>query len=98
VARSSKTLAILTHFALEPPELLPIMYQYGNIDSDSFLMKNLVVYVANIPSNQDDTFFMIARGLMNIRIHIEILLFILLCSLNATIMYLLSKMTLLSLL
>ena len=98
VAYSSKTLAILTCFVLEPPELSPIIHQQVNINSDSSLTKNLVVHVANIPLNQDDTFFMIARGLTNIGIHIEILLFILLCSLNATIMHLLSQMTLLSLL
>ena len=98
VAYGSKTLAILTRFVLEPPELSPIIHQQVNINSNSSLTKNLVVHIANIPLNQDDTFFMIARGLTNIGIRIEILLFILLCSLNATIMHLLSQMILLSLL
>jgi len=98
VAYDSKTLAILTRFVLKPPELSLIMHQQVNIDSDSSLTKNLVVHVASIPSNQDNTFFMIARGLTNIGIHVEILLFILLCFLNIAIIHLLSQMTLLSLL
>ena len=98
VAYDSKPLVILTRFVLKPLELSLIMHQQVNIDSDSSLTKNLVVHVANIPSNQDNIFFMIARGLTNIGIHVEILLFILLCFLNIAIIHLLSQMTLLSLL
>ena len=40
------------------PGLLQIMLPLGNTDLDTFLGRNLSVYVVNTQLNQDDIFFM----------------------------------------
>ena len=61
---------------------LQIMLWWENIDLDSFLERNLSVYVGYIQLNQDGTFFMSVRDLMGIGIHEEISLVTLSCSWN----------------
>ena len=59
-------------------ELLLIMLQSVNIDLDSFLRKNLSVYMAYTQLNHKDIFFTIAEDSIAIGIQEEILLAILL--------------------
>jgi len=79
-----------THYVHVRLELLLIMYLSVNIDLDSFLEKNLSIYVAYIQSNHKDIFFMIAKDSMAIGIQEEILLVILLGFWRLILMLLLS--------
>ena len=77
-------------YVCEWPELLLITLQSVNIDLDSFLRKNLSVYVAHTQSNHKDIFFMIAEDSTAIGIQEEILLAILLGFWRLILMLLLS--------
>ena len=61
-------------------------------------MKNLGVLIVNIPSNQDATYSISVEDLTSTGIREEILLVILSCFWNITLVHLFSQMTLLSLL
>jgi len=69
-----------------------------NRDLDSSQTKNLDIHMVNTLLNQDNIYYMNAKDITSIRIQKEILSVILSCSLNETLMHLLSQIPLLSLL
>ena len=71
VVRSFKLSVTLIHYALEPPELLPIILQLVNIDCDFFQTWSSNVHVTTIQLKQEGMYYTNVIDLMGIGTHIE---------------------------